>query len=299
MALLAVPGSSAWLEAMDRVRILTALFEELEPCRQCATVYYGAGGVLAHSLATVQRADFLLSHLSRVFPGQARAIELELSKRSQGGIPWRSVLILAAFLHDISKPETARKEGGRLRFFGHDKLGARRGAALMKRLKFSREHIKAVSTVTLNHLRPGNLASGGAVTNRAAYRFFRDLGEHALDLLLVCWADHASYIPEKRLIKLLATARCASICENLKGVAATEKKTIHHLQTVTALLRRLFDSKTRPLPERVIDGHDVMKALKILPGPLVGKWLEKVRGAQAEGKIRTRAEALAYLAKAH
>jgi len=38
-----------------------------------------------------------------------------------------------------------------------------------------------------------------------------------------------------------------------------------------------------------------MKILGIKPGPEVGAWLERVREAQGRRKIKTRAEALAYL----
>src|SRR5271170_1376971 len=103
-------------------------------------------------------------------------------------MPPTSVLMLAALLHDVSKAETAKQVAGRLRFFGHDLTGGKRAAEIMKRLKFPRAHIDSVTAVIANHLRPGNLASGGVLTDKAAYRFFRDLGDHALGLLLVCWA---------------------------------------------------------------------------------------------------------------
>lgn len=300
LALLSVPGCSAWIKLMDETRLLTALFADLEPARQCALVYYGPGGVLTHSLETVSRADFLLHHLGRVFPKLAGPIEEHLESRSKGGISYRAVLILAALLHDIAKPQTARRRGGRLRFFGHDSLGAKRAAAILKKLKFSREHTDAVAAVIESHLRPGNLASGGPVTDKAVYRFFRDLGEDAVSLLLVCWADHASYLPEERLLKLLKTAAAdpadfSPQRKSLRLIPEDARKTLHHLQVIAHLLRRRFDEGSKPVPDRVIDGRDVMKTLRLEPGPKVGEWLERVREAQAEGKIRDRQEALRFL----
>lgn len=286
LLMLAQPGASRWLRVMDESGVLTALFEELEPSRQCATVYYGDGGVLTHSLDTAARADFLLTNLGSVWPDLAPKLA-----------PQRALLLLAALLHDVSKPETAREVGGRLRFFGHDALGAKRCEAILTRLRFPTDSVRLVAAVVAHHLRPGNLAASEEVTEKAVYRFFRDLGAHAVPLLLVCWADHASYLDEATVKRHLKTAR-APLGEGIGRLRTPEaRKTIRHLQLITHLLRRGLDERKKALPDRVVDGNDVMKAAGVEPGPRVGELLEKVRELQAEGKIRNRKEALAFLAK--
>jgi hypothetical protein len=40
-----------------------------------------------------------------------------------------------------------------------------------------------------------------------------------------------------------------------------------------------------------------MKALKLPPGPKIGEILERLREAQAEGKVADRAQALAFVAR--
>jgi poly(A) polymerase len=294
MLLLAAPGASASLRAMDEARLLTALFEDLEPSRQCAVEYYGEGGVMKHSLDTCERADFLLSHFGRVFPEQARAIEPSL------GPNFRALVLLSALLHDVSKPETAKTVEGRLRFFGHDVLGAKRSEAILKKLRFSNEESQLVTAAVLHHLRPGGLATAGVITPKAVYRYFRDLGPHALAALFVCWADHASYLPQEKVAKALKTAAL----EPGEGKASLAKmrpqearKTVYHLQVISHLVRRLYDEDRKPVPERLLDGSEVMKLLGIPPGPAVGEWLERLREAQAEGRVTTKAEALAFLKK--
>jgi hypothetical protein len=39
----------------------------------------------------------------------------------------------------------------------------------------------------------------------------------------------------------------------------------------------------------------LIKQLKIKPGPEVGKWLKAVEMAQAEGKLHSQAEAIAWI----
>lgn len=299
-ALLAAPGASAWLRSMDECGLLTAVLEELEPARRCAESYYGPGGVLAHTLEVCARVELFLDSLNKLYPGQAKEFRARLEARAPGDLPPRALLMLAALLHDVAKPETAKKVDGRLRFFEHDLIGAERAAALMKRLRFSRAAIDAVAAVVRHHLRPGHLASGGPVSDKAVYRLFRDLGEDAPALLAVCWADHASYLAEPRLKKLLAKARQDPTADG-KELARLKpeeaRKTVRHLQLVSLLLRRGLAPGPGPVPPRLLDGGQVMKALRIPPGPRVGEALEKLREAQATGKVRTREEALAFVSR--
>ncbi|MDD5657516.1 MAG: HD domain-containing protein [Elusimicrobia bacterium] len=293
--LLSEPGCGRWIRLMDETGVLTALFEDLEPSRQCAQCYYGKGGVLEHTLAVIDRLDFMLANLDRVFPDTARPLSEALGGRLRPG-PSRAALMLAALLHDVSKPETARRIGGRLRFFGHDEAGARRAARLLKDLRFPNDTVDTVSAVIAQHLRPGNLAAGGALTDKAVYRLFRDLGEQALPLLLVCWADHASYLPARRLEPLLKAAAEPPDGAGLAAVRPAEaRKTVSHLRVVGELLRRHFESGRKTVPERMLDGHAVMRLLNIPPGPRVGAVLERLREAQAEGLVRSRRQAVEFV----
>jgi putative nucleotidyltransferase with HDIG domain len=307
IALLACQGSSWLLRLMDETRVLTSIFKELAPQRRCAQAYYGRGGVLKHSLDVVSRLEFLLDHLERAFPGQAKALQERVSGREGEPSPGRALLMLAALLHDVAKPRTARKIEGRLRFFGHDTLGAKMAMAIMKRLRFSRDESRLVAAIVEHHLRPGNLAASGKVTDRAAYRFFRDIGEPARDLLFVCWADHASYLPEsvvaralkrggfRRYLKESGSAARRDVSKN-PGEPSGERKTFWHLAVVSELMERSAKPE-RIRPARLLDGHDVMKILGLTPGPEVGRWIEALTEARALNRIRTRAEAVAFLRK--
>ena len=299
LALLAVPGSSARLAEMDGCGLLTEVFADLEPARRCAEDYYGPGGVMKHSLDVCARTDFLLTNFRKIYPDLGRAFEEHLAARASGGIPERAVLMLAALLHDVAKPETARTIDGRLRFFEHDVKGAERAAKILRDLRFSREHIDTVAEIVRHHLRPGHLAAGpGPVTDKAVYRFFRDLGVRAPSLLVVCWGDHASYMTEARLARLLKIACATPPRGSLARIRPEDaRKTVRHIQLVSLLLRRFFDQDRAPVPARLLDGGEIMKALKLPPGPKIGDILERLREAQAEGKVADRAQALAFVAR--
>ena len=296
LALLAVPGASAWVRRMDENGLLTEIFEDLEPARRCAESYYGPGGVMTHTLDVVSRADYLLANLRKIYPSLAPDLEAHIAER--GGPAFRALILLAALLHDVAKPETAKRVGGRLRFFEHDTKGATRAEAILRKLRLSREQVETAGAVVRHHLRPGHLAAGGPLTERAVYRFFRDLGQDAPALLLVCWGDHASYMPEARLKRLLKTATADPTRSDLSRLKPEEtRKTVHHLQLVSLLLRRWRELERAPAVVRLLDGRDVMKALKIPPGPAIGELLERVSEAQAEGVLKTKEDALAFIAR--
>ncbi len=309
LALLACPGASRLLWLMDETRVLTAVFREFEPQRRCAQAYYGKGGVLKHSLDVVSRLDFLLDHLEQAFPRPAKALRERFAGREGEPSPHRGLLMLAALLHDVAKPRTAQKIGGRLRFFGHDTVGAKMALEIMKRLRFSREESRLVAAIVEHHLRPGNLAASGKVTDRAAYRFFRDIGKPAIDLLLVCWADHASYLPEAVVARALKKGGFGRFLKegrigdtllqgvpNAPGEPPGERKTFWHLAVVSELMEQSARPERSRLA-RLLDGHDVMRILSLAPGPEVGRWLEALAEARALNRIKTRTEAVAYLKK--
>jgi len=151
-------------------------------------------------------------------------------------------LRLAALLHDIGKPSC--KEG--YTFYNHDHAGVKIAEKILKRLKFSNEDIKQITNLIGNHMFEYTCAWSDA----AVRRFIRRVGgtENIDDLFALREADAKAmeheagweYLNElrKRIDKVIAE-------ENALAVS---------------------DLK--------VSGNDVMKVLKIKPGPKVGQTLK-------------------------
>jgi hypothetical protein len=185
---------------------------------------------------------------------------------------------------------------GRLRFFEHEAAGARMAGKIMDRLRCSRDEAGWVSAWIVHHLRPGNLASNRVVSDKAVFRFFRDLGPKGVGLLLLCWADHASYLTPARLASVLRWTREDPHTFDSRRIRSLDtRKTLYHLQIVSLLLDRWFHRPETARPVRLLDGVAVMKTLGIPPGPKVGELLAALQEAQGEGKVRTREDALRFL----
>ena len=203
--------------------------------------------------------------------------------------------IMAALLHDIAKPATAKVKGDRLRFFYHEEKGAQMAKAVLERLHYSRADLRLICAMIGEHLRPSNLASNDVITDRGAYHFFRDLGDAGVPLLLLCWADYASYVSDAQLRRIMpkSAQRLMTIAQAQK--TANVGKTLRHMQVLSLLLRKFFDTPKKVQPTRLITGRDVMAALSLPPSPKIGEILEAVAVAQVEGKVVSKEDALAFI----
>jgi tRNA nucleotidyltransferase/poly(A) polymerase len=171
-----------------------------------------------------------------------------------------ALLALSVLLHDIGKPptQTCDPAEGRIRFNGHDEVGASMSLAIMERLHFSGAEIATVTDAVRSHMmfkdvpkmRPAKLRRFLAREN-----FALELELHRVD----CLSSHGD------------------------------------LENFQFLLQKEKEFENEPLiPPPLVNGNDLI-ALGLSPGPRFGEILEKVQTAQLEGEIRSRAEALALV----
>ncbi len=273
---LAETGATDSLRKLDELGLLTRVIPELEEARGVAQPKEHYWDVLDHLLETPGQVERVLCGPSdeatlRVpgFEGMAGYFAEEIGD----GAARSTVLKLAALLHDISKPATKQFEpSGRMRFFGHDTEGAEVAERIVKRLRFCGRTCDIVRTMVRYHLRPGQLSQKGELPSaRAVYRYYRDLGDVAVDTLYLNMADYlAARGPD------LEPDDWAEHCRMLGHVLAGVDR----------------GAEGADRPAWLIDGHDVMSEFSLGPGPVIGEVLEAVREAQSAGEIVTRQEAL-------
>jgi putative nucleotidyltransferase with HDIG domain len=270
LMLLALADTARALRRADALGVLGVVLPEVEPMRATRQPPPHRFDVLEHSLRAVGGCDRLLARLDALAP-YGEELAAHLAEPLGGGARRDAALKLAALLHDVSKPETRRRVAGRVRFFEHDVIGARRARAIGERLRLPERMTAVVERVVRHHLRPMHLGHAEAITPRARYRFYRDLREDTRDLLLLVLADAAAVTGASPL----ATWRHAGVVREL--FAGWREQ--HQAESRPALLR----------------GEDVMARFSLEPGPRVGWLLSQAREAQDLGRVRTREEALAFL----
>ena len=202
-----------------------------------------------------------------------------LGREVVGGVDGRTLLRLGGLFHDVGKARTKEvDDGGRTRFFGHDKAGAGLAVHCLRRLHLSNEVVRTVQSMVAAHMRPLFLNQAEKMTRRAVYRFFRDAGEAGVDVGLLTLADH------------LATYDGPGDAGEWEGLLAV----------VSRLYRHYFEEYEETVaPPPLLDGNELMGALDLRPGPEVGRLLRLIEEAQAAGEVNTKAEALALAREAH
>jgi len=109
-------------------------------------------GLLIHVLpeieATIRCDQSPNYHPEGTVYNHIRLILDSLPKDPPDSLTW------SAMLHDIGKVPTASRdeESGRIRFYGHEKVGADMAAKLLRRLRFPRKEIEEITTCVLHHM---------------------------------------------------------------------------------------------------------------------------------------------------
>jgi len=255
--------------------VLAILLPEAGPMRETTQSAPHRFTVWEHSLRALDALETLLGDPGVLAPHDAR-VAAHLAEPLGSGLTRREVLKLAVLLHDVGKPEARSVDpDGRIRFTGHDRLGAERAVAIADRLRWPGRAVRVLERLVRQHLRPMHLGLVPEVTRRARYRFFRDLGEEVPELICLTIADAA-------------------------GTDGRPPAAVYRGET-RALLESLLAGEVEATREAaeppLLRGDDVMAAFGIGPGPEVGRLLDRAREAQAMGLVRTREEALAWLAE--
>ena len=168
-------------------------------------------------------------------------------------------LVFAVLLHDVAKPVTATvDETGRIRFSGHDRLGAEMTEEIMRRLRFSGAEIEYTVEMVRQHM------------------VFKD-------------------VPKMREAKLKRFMARPTFDEELELHRVDCEGSHRMLDNYEFLLRKREEFANEPIiPPPLVRGDDLI-ALGLEPGPKFGEILEAVETRQLEGALRTREEALEWV----
>jgi len=167
---------------------------------------------------------------------------------------------LSVLFHDIGKPPTFRyhKDEDRIRFSGHDRVGAEMTGRVMERLRFSRADIDRTVEAVRQHMvfkDVQNMRTAKLKRFMARDGFDEELELHRVD----CLSSHGA------------------------------------LDNYNFLKTKAEEFANEPLiPPPLVTGHDLM-ALGWKPGPHFGPILEAVQTAQLEGTLSTTEEAINWV----
>lgn len=266
-AALALSGGAGIFELMQTYGLpLFPQYEDIDQGR------HHRWPLIRHAVLTALEAERLLADAETYLPG----IGGYFAERIEDGLPRGGLLKLAAFLHDIGKPEAHTLDAdGAVHFYGHAQLGARQTAEILRSLRYASQTIRIASGLVEHHMRVLELAVGGVITNRAMHRFLSAAMGFVPEILLLTIADAE------------ATGKDPAYAGARPDIEAVVRRIWEYYREVFCV--------TRLAP--LLSGRDVMRLLGIAPGPEVGRALGMVEEARAEGLVHNATEALAFLKK--
>jgi poly(A) polymerase len=171
-------------------------------------------------------------------------------------------LVFSVLFHDIGKPPTYSFDAAenRIRFSGHDRVGAGMTLAVMERLRFSRAEIDATVEAVAQHM------------------VFKD-------------------VQKMRVAKLKRFMARPNFDDELELHRVDCASSHGALDNHDFLLRKREEFASEPLiPPPLVRGRDLI-ARGWKPGPKLGEILDAVANLQLEGALRTSEEALAWVAR--
>ena len=272
--------SSEFLELMADSGLLDPLMPELTDGRGVKQPVEHQSDVLTHNLRTPgmlyglvvsPRSMYSFAEISEAYSKWREAL---LTEDFSDGYPRWNFLALAGLLHDVGKPATKTTEaGGRIRFLNHGFVGSDLARGLLERLRFSSKAINFVTNVIKSHMRPSQMyVQGSMPTRKATYRYHRDLGGIAEDVLFVSLADYQAAVQEK-----------------------LDPDYWHYRCTITDQVLNWNRQESTTTKARYVDGHDIIEEFSLVEGPVVGRLLALLDEAVALGTVRSREQALLYL----
>lgn len=262
MKILAVENAAANLNYLEkRFSLLSILIPQIDELKVTGQCKYHREDIWTHSLYAVKKLEELFQ--KKFWKKQIKEDKLPLLK-------------FATLFHDIGKLMTEEVIDGEVHFYGHNQEGAKYIKPILRKLRFSRQNISYITQLIRYHMRPLELYYADNLTKKGKYRFFRQVEERVADVCFLAAADTLS----TKLLNNRAEEIQANI-DFLKNLIKESQK---------------MKEKTK---EPLLDGHDVMDVLSITEGPQIGEILEKIKEAQAQGKINNREEAIEYLKFLH
>lgn len=164
-------------------------------------------------------------------------------------------LILSALFHDIGKPTTQSLENGKIRFFGHEAVGAEMARTVLNRWKLPGDQVDTVVSLVKNHMR---LGSAPTFSDSAARRLLKDLGEDVPRLLDLVDADANALKKGVRVLDL-----------------QTIRETIERVETETPVAKLISP----------LTGQEIMELTGLTQGKEIGRLKKMLDNMVVEGQL--------------
>jgi len=235
----AIQKNAPWIQAISKERIRDELIKIFKSEKAAEGIdLLRKANLLKYIIPELQKGVGVSQnrgHIYDIYEHSMRSLKAAAERK------YNIEVKFASLFHDIGKPETKEGEGPDSTFYNHDYVGAKFTAQILQRLKFPRKFIEKVAMLVKNHM---FVSDPERLTEAGARRIIRRVGlENIPDLINLRIADRLGMsLPKARPYRLRKT-------EYLIEKVSKDPISV-------AMLK--------------IKGNDIMKLLKIEPGPKIG-----------------------------
>jgi len=239
----AIQKNSGWIQAISKERIRDELIKIFQSAKAAEGIdLLRKTNLLKYIFPELEKGVGITQnreHIYDIYEHSMRSLKIAAEKG------YNLEVKFAALFHDIGKPETKQGEGPDSTFYNHDYVGAKIVTRILGRLKFPKKFIEKVAILVKNHM---FVSDPERLTEAGARRILRRVGkENIPDLINLRIADR------------LGMGR--------------PKARPYRLRTVEYLIEKVSKD---PISVKMlkINGNEIMKSLKIEPGPKIGAILD-------------------------
>lgn len=266
-----------YFHLMDKqLNLLEKIFPEIIEMKKIGEYEYHGLDSWTHSIYTMKEVEsYVYAH--GFFEDHIReAYEEHTSHIIAGNHSRLHLLKLGALFHDVGKPSVRKVDvKGRDGFNGHEITGAKLAKEYGDKLKLSVKEKELLYKYVVLHMWPLVLYKKNDVSGKSLYQMFSETRKETLDILLIALAD------------IVVTRRVLDSKEEMRMFKV-------HIEYIA----NNYLTRYKPIENisKIIKGREIMEALNIPEGVIIGKMLEKIRKAIYLGEIVPTKEAvLSYI----
>ncbi|MBE3591404.1 MAG: HD domain-containing protein [Thermoanaerobacter sp.] len=264
-------NSHKYLRMMEDLKLMENIFEEVAKMKEVGKCYYHLTNAWIHSLKTVEEYENIINSMR--FPKDVYDIVSEyLDRTLSANNKVKDIIKLGALFHDIGKPESIYIDTeNRIHFYNHEKKGTEIVKKIAARMKMPRKETTLLNKLVLYHMKPLIYYVNGGPTNKSLFRFFSELKDDSIGVLLLSLADFTA----TRL--------------NL----GKEEDIPKYTDFITKLLRRYVEFKEAQEP--LLSPLDIIINFDIKDGKKLGQILYEIRKNRFYGEIESKEDAVEFV----
>lgn len=172
-------------DILDNMMVLKYIFPSIEKLKVIGRCKYHVVDAFTHMNTTYSTFKDLLNNKLQLEIDFKQYLNKKISLYK-----YENFLAISAFVHDIGKSQSYKKEGDKVSFEGHDYAGAEICEGIFESLGFPKDAIALIKNIVKGHMYPLALYKSTLSDSKKSYfKFFSKYKEYIPYILLISYCD--------------------------------------------------------------------------------------------------------------